>query len=203
MPSSIDAINKVMAIEGGFVNNPLDRGGATNYGITQKVYENFVGRSVSVDEIKNMPRGNAVAIYQKNYWNKIRGDDIKDFAVAYAIFDQAVNRGVVASVKQAQKVVGAVSDGIMGTQSINAINAMNPGLFLQRYLAESENAYKQIVANNPSQSVFIKGWLNRVDEIKNYARQVLGLPVVKAGIGLGAIALLSLGIFLFLRSRKK
>ena len=61
MPSHIDAIEKVLKHEGGYVDHPADKGGATNFGITQKVYEEFVKRKVTKDEIKNMPRGNAIA----------------------------------------------------------------------------------------------------------------------------------------------
>ena len=68
MSNAQTAINQVLVHEGGFVNHPADRGGPTNYGITKKVYEEFVGRPVSIQEIKDMPIGNVVAIYKEKYW---------------------------------------------------------------------------------------------------------------------------------------
>lgn len=202
MANFLDAIDKVLEHEGGFVNNPLDTGGATNYGITQRVYGAYVGRKVSVDEMKNMPKGNAVAIYKKNYWDKIQGDKIKDYAVAFTLFDQAVNRGISGAVKQAQKILNITQDGVAGSGFVYALNAASPKTFLDQYLAASEQAYRNIVANNPSQATFLKGWLNRIGSLKKYASNFVGTPVGKASIGVGTIALLALGIFLFLNRKK-
>lgn len=198
-----DAVEVILKNEGGFVNNIFDKGGATNWGITKAVYEAYKGRSVSVDEIKNMPRTDAVAIYKKNYWDKVGGDNIKYYATALTLFDQAVNRGVGAVVKQAQSVLGLTQDGGMGPQTLAALNAIPDTSFIPKFLAAAENSYKAIVANNPSQSVFIKGWLNRVEELRKQANKYLGeLNGKTVGISVGVIALLGIGIYLYLNSKK-
>lgn len=196
MPGAVDAINKVLVHEGGFVNDPDDKGGATNYGITQKVYEEFVGRKVSVDEIKNMPKGNAIAIYKKNYWDKIGGDKIKSYAVAYALFDQAVNRGVPKVVKQAQGILGISQDGIAGSGFVSAINKVPEKSFLDQFIKASENSYRSIASLNPTQEKFLKGWLNRLTSVKTYVSQNLGKSV---GIGAGVIVVAAVAIWLLTR----
>lgn len=199
-----DAVEVILKNEGGFVNNILDKGGATNWGITKAVYEAYKGRAVSVDEIKNMPRADAVAIYKKNYWDKVGGDNIKYYATALTLFDQAVNRGVGAVIKQAQSVLGITQDGGIGPQTLAALNAVPDTSFIPKFLAAAENSYKAIVANNPSQSVFIKGWLNRVEELRKQANKYFGeLNGKTVGISVGVLALIGAGIFLYLRSRKE
>lgn len=175
--NSLKAINKVLAIEGGFVNNPLDAGGATNFGITKKVYEDFVGRTVSVSEIENMPQGDAYQIYKENYWDAIGGDYITEFSVAYIIFDQSVNGGVSHALKQACKTVGIPETGGVNTFVISSINSYDPFMFVTEYSMNSEDFYNGIVSRNPSQEVFIIGWLNRVNKVRTYCEANLGKVV--------------------------
>lgn len=173
MSNATTAINKVLATEGGYVNHPADRGGPTNWGITQATYESWVGRSSSLNEIINMPKETAIAIYKARYWDTIGGDFIKSYSVAYAIFDQAVNRGIVVSLKRAQKVLGFSQTGTLANDFINALNNYNPEAFLEQYLLLSEQAYRTIVLNNPTQAVFLQGWLNRVEDLKSYTQMKL------------------------------
>jgi lysozyme family protein len=175
--NSDKAIEKVLKIEGNFVNNPLDRGGATNFGITQKTYESYVGRKVSVSEIENMRVDEAREIYKRNYWDAIGGDYITSFPVAYIIFDQAVNRGVSSALRQACKVAEVVQEGSINSAIIKAINMYDPELFIMEYLSASEDFYIALVAKDPTQKVFIKGWLNRVDKIRTYAEAQMGQAV--------------------------
>lgn len=169
MSNFLKAVEKVLEHEGGFVNHPADRGGATNWGITQKTYEQFIGRPVTVDEIRRMPKGNAVAIYKQNYWDAVRGDEIKSYAIAFTLFDQGVNRGPKRAIKQAQKIMGLYQDGVIGPKTLQAINSIPEKDFLNSYLSESEKAYRSIVNANPSQQVFLRGWLKRVDSLRDYA----------------------------------
>ncbi len=203
MPSYVDAINTILKHEGGFVDHKLDKGGATNFGITKKVYEEYVGRTVTVEEIKNMPKGNAIAIYKKNYWDKIKGDSIKDYAVALLIFDAAVNSGISNAVKLSQKILGIAQDGIAGNEFIKHLNNFDSKKFANEYLKGREAFYRKIVENNPKQEVFLKGWLRRVEENAKLVSKFIGTPVGKVTVGVGLFALLGLGFFLFLKLRKK
>ena len=200
----LDAVEVILKNEGGYVNHPADRGGPTNWGITQKVYEAFKGRPVTIAEMQKMPRSEAIAIYKKNYWDKVGGDNIKYYATAMILFDQAVNRGVGAAVKQAQQVLGVTVDGGVGPKTLAALNSIPDTTFIPKFLAMAENSYKAIVANNPSQSVFLKGWMNRVEHLRQQASQFFGQLNGKAvGIGIGTIVLMGLGAYLFYNYQKK
>lgn len=203
MPDYRDAIKKVLEHEGGFVNHKADKGGPTNWGVTQAVYDKYIQEVTknpsyksTIAEIQNMPIGNALAIYKKNYWDVIQGDKITRYAIAAAIFDQAINRGPVAAVKQAQRLLGLTDDGKVGPTTLSYLNKVDEAKFLASYLAASKTAYQQIVANNPSQAVFLTGWLNRVDSLKNYVTSYIGtINGTTVGIGVGVIAMLGVGGF--------
>lgn len=196
MPDYRDAINKVLQHEGGYVNNPADKGGPTNFGITTKTYSEFIKHPASIDEIKNMPIGNAITIYKTKYWDVIKGDKIKQYAIAAAIFDQAINRGPVAAVKQAQKVLGISQDGVMGPVSLAALNATPDTSFIPKYIAESITAYKKIVSNDPTQAVFLTGWLSRAESLRQYAMSFLGsVNATTVGLGVVVVAIAGVGGF--------
>lgn len=204
-----DAIKKVLEHEGGYVNHPADRGGPTNWGVTQKTYDLYMSQITgrpyqsTIDEIKAMPIGNAISIYKALYWDKLSGDKIKKYSVAAAIFDQAINRGVSAAVKQAQKVLtntfkipGIAQDGVMGNMTLTALNTVDEAKFLSSYLQESILAYQKIVQNNPSQSVFLNGWLKRVESLRSYVTQNLGqINATTVGLGVGVILALGIGSY--------
>ena len=61
--------------EGGFVDHPDDPGGATNLGVTQKVYEEWVGHKVTIEDMKNLDFTKVGPIYRKNYFDGVRFDD--------------------------------------------------------------------------------------------------------------------------------
>ena len=200
----LDAVEVVLKNEGGYVNHPADRGGPTNWGITQRVYEAYKGRPVTIEEMKRMPRTEAIAIYKKNYWDKVGGDSIKYYATAFILFDQAVNRGVGAVIKQAQSILGVTVDGGVGPKTLAALNAVPDTVFIPRFLQAAEQSYRNIVANNSSQSVFLNGWLKRIDHIRSEATKFFGqLNARQVGIGLGAIVLLGVAGFFLYRMMNK
>ena len=193
--SFVSAVAQVLKHEGGFVNHPADKGGATNWGITKRVYEAHVGRTVTVDEIKNMPQSVAAAIYKKNYWDAVGGDKIKSYGVAFALFDQAVNRGVGTVVKQTQKILGLPQDGAMGPKTLAALNAVGETEFLARFFAASLASYNAIVAARPEQGVFLRGWMNRLSSLEDYVEKQLG--VQNGSVVIGQALLLALMVLVF------
>ena len=209
MPDYRDAIKKVLQHEGGFINHPNDRGGPTNWGVTQKTFNEYMSKVTgrpyqsTLDEIKSMPIGNAILIYKSLYWDKMAGDKIKKYAIAAAIFDQAINRGTSSAVKQAQRVLktsfnypSIAEDGVMGAGTITALNTVDEAKFLNSYLQESILTYKKIVQNNPTQSVFLNGWLKRVESLRSYVSQNIGkINATTVGIGVGVILALGIGSY--------
>lgn len=186
------AILKVIEHEGGaeITNKATDRGGLTKYGISKKSYPHLDIASLTLDQ--------AIAIYKSDYWDKIQGDKIKSYSVAFAIFDQAVNRGVVPAVRNAQKSVGVKDDGILGPATLNAINAKPEGQFLTSFIENSKNAYLRIIELFPDQIANLQGWMNRLGKVSAYAKQNSG--VVQGSI-VGLIAIFAI-FFLITMSRK-
>lgn len=86
------AIGYVLAHEGGYVNDPKDKGGPTNLGITQATLAAWFGHAVSADDVRHLTRWDATAIYRAEFWDRIRGD-LLPAGLDYALFDFAVNSG--------------------------------------------------------------------------------------------------------------
>jgi len=100
-----DCLNHVLSHEGGYVNHPNDPGGATNKGITLKVYQGFYGEHLGKEDLRQITIREAGAIYRKNYWDKCKCDSLAA-GMDYAVFDQAVNSGSSRSIKWLQMPVG-------------------------------------------------------------------------------------------------
>lgn len=156
-----EALKKVLHWEGGISNHPMDKGGLTAYGITQKTYSYYYEgsvRDITMDQVE--------AIYRTGYWNKIKGDEINSQSVAELLFDMAVNSGVRTASVTIQRLVGADADGIIGRKTLQAINSRNPQELFNAFKKKRIEFYEDIVKRSPSQKVFIKGWLNRVNSYK-------------------------------------
>jgi lysozyme family protein len=200
------AVIKVLEHEGGYVDHPLDTGGATNFGITQRVYEQFLGRSVTKNEIRFMPINHAHQIYKDKYWNKVSGDKIKYYSIAFALFDNAVNRGPHRAINQARNILGQASipfteeGAYMPDDTLSLLNQADEMTFLNAFFDASEAAYRAIVRNNPSQEVFLKGWLKRVSDNRDYTGVNSGI-LNATSIGIG-VAILALGIASFFLYRQ-
>ena len=93
-----EIIEVVLEHEGGYVDDPDDRGGATNWGVTQAVYENFVGYKCDKEEIKNMDEETAKEIYHEKFWKPSRADKLPA-EVRETYFDMVVNHGQGGAVK--------------------------------------------------------------------------------------------------------
>ena len=192
------AFTQLIEIEKGFSNHKADKGGATNWGITKKVYEQWKKRAVTIEEMINMPKSDAKAIYKAQYWDTLSGDKIKFYSVAYSLFDQAVNSGVGTAVMRAQKILGLSRDGKMGPKTLDALNLANERKFLESFIAETK-AYYELISNNepndPDQA-FYKGWINRANHLSSYTLKHLG-SLNKTTVGIGVI-LVAAGFFLLI-----
>lgn len=148
--------------EGGFVNDPKDKGGATNMGVTIATFRQFFGVSQSIEQLKKITEEQWTYIFKKGYWDAFRADEIQSQAVANILVDWAWCSGTVTAIKQVQRLLGVQADGIVGTQTLKAINAQIPQ-FLIAKIKNARIAFVQnIVKRNPSQKRFITGWLNRI-----------------------------------------
>ena len=150
------AIGKTLAHEGGakFTDDPVDRGGATKYGISQLAYPNL--------DIKSLTENQARDIYKRDYWDRIRADEIESQAIAEALFDTCVNMGVRAGSRLAQVSASVEpADGVIGSQSLSLINNINDELFISSFTIVKIARYASICNRNKSQKRFLLGWINR------------------------------------------
>jgi len=162
------AIRLVLEHEGGFVNHKDDRGGATNFGITEETLGRWRRSPVNEEDVKDLTTVEAKEIYKAYYWDPIQLDSFKDEILAAIVFDQAVNRGVYRAATDLQKLVGVKADGKVGPVSLAAVNAVNPKVLALDYIKAAQLHYAKIVKNNPSQRVFIVGWIKRTHTLLDY-----------------------------------
>jgi lysozyme family protein len=152
----VKSIELVLQHEGGYVNDPLDAGGETNFGISKRAYPNLDIRNLTVDQAKH--------IYFNDYWKPIRGDLIVTNELAYQLFDMAVNAGTGAAARLLQRIVGTTDDGVIGPVTLKAIDRYpSIGRLIGEYKFSRARHYALIVAKNHSQVRFLRGWINRID----------------------------------------
>ena len=166
-------LNYIFEVEGGYTNDENDRGGATNFGITEEEAREFG----YTGDMRNLTKDFAKNIYLKKYYLGNKLDKILNDRVALSIFDWAVNSGG-RGIKKAQIVAnkfGAnlVIDGIVGNKTLEAINNINPEAFLKEYHEMQRTFYKNLAARDDLQEGFLKGWLNRVKIKEKYIEKVM------------------------------
>ena len=158
----------------GYSNNPADRGGPTKYGITARVYSEYLGKPVTPDQVKAMPWQHALAIYRERYWRGTNIDRLPE-ALQPVIFDMAVNMGPGTAVRLLQHALGdlgrpMVGDGQIGklTSSIAAGLVKDRGakVVIDAICDRRREHYADIIAHDPSQGVFRHGWLNRCESYR-------------------------------------
>lgn len=164
-------LDDVLIKEGGFVNHPADKGGVTNYGITQATLQAWRGKPVTVNDVKCITPAEAKAIYRSEYFELPRIDELPT-TIQPVMFDMAVNHGPSKAIKIMQSVLDRMSgkrislDGKIGPVTIAAANiAVNVyGQDVVRQISHARaQFYKEVVKNDPSQAVFLKGWLARAE----------------------------------------
>lgn len=171
------AIRIVLKHEGGYVNNPSDLGSATNFGISLRFLKDFPtlgdinhDSKVDIQDIKQLTVAQAKKIYKQEWWDKYKYGNIVDETLACSVFDTAVNMGSKRAHILLQRALNKTfglrltEDGILGPATIGVINACSDDKeqkLLTAYNDEKWAFYQKIIANNPSQKVFEKGWKNR------------------------------------------
>ena len=151
----------ILANEGGFVDDPADLGGATNFGITQAVARanGYTG------DMRALPQSVAMLIYKKEYWDKAHADQVPAPA-DLVVFDTAVNEGVGHAIKDLQTALGVTADGVIGPATSGLLQHAAGKSLANTLLAARDAFYKADVRNNPRQLRFLAGWENRVAKLR-------------------------------------
>ena len=162
MAEFLPAFERMIVNEGGYVLHTVkdDRGGMTYAGIARAFHPNWPGWRV-IDQGETPPADLVRQFYRSNFWHPLRLDEVEHQDVAGNIFDFGVNAGLGTAAKLAQLVAGTTPDGKIGRKTIEALNAIDPDLFVARYALAKIARYRDIVTKNRTQQRFLLGWLNR------------------------------------------
>lgn len=150
----IQIFNRLIGHEGGYVNDPRDPGGETNWGITKRTAQanGYQG------SMRAMTREQAYKIYYSAFWLRYQCDKMPD-AVAFQFFDAAVNHGLGNASRMLQRAVNVADDGIIGNMTIAAIKKMAISDVIMRLNAERLEFYCKL----STFATFGKGWVRRVE----------------------------------------
>lgn len=169
------AFQVVLKHEGGFVNDPNDKGGPTKYGVSLYWLQtqgftfadlNHDGR-IDIEDIKALTPDKAAEFYREKWWNKYGYGNISNCEIATRIFDMAVNMGGIQANKLAQRAAIrcgnlCAADGVFGPVSFNAITTVSPECWLKQFKELCAEFYRQLVITHPNYVIYINGWLKRV-----------------------------------------
>jgi lysozyme family protein len=168
MAEFIEAYQEVIKNEGIYSFDPDDSGRRTCMGISEKNWPKWEGWKIvdtlsSPKEIATHPelQKKVQIFYLNNFWNPIKGDSISSQKIANSIFDFAVNVGIKISVMLAQRTVGVKDDGIIGKDTLTALNSFDERLFLAEFKLAKIDRYCDIVDEKPNQLKWLKGWIRR------------------------------------------
>ena len=158
-PSNFEkAIKSVFNHEGGYVNDPVDPGGETKYGISKRAYPDI--------SIRHLTQEKAKEIYWKDYWQRGRCDYIPVY-LAPIHFDMCVNMGIKTAIKILQKTANNKNreqievDGGLGPKTIKAITDIE----VERVRAFRVMYYTDIIKRKPSLMKYWFGWFKRSVEV--------------------------------------
>ena len=177
--------------EGGLTDHPADRGQITKFGVSLVFLSGLAESQPNRDVLERMgirlpitrqviydlTETQAASLFRWQFWDKLRLGLIP-LRPAVVLYDAAVNSGPAQSVKLAQRGYNRcvtygqplMVDGIMGPATRAAMQLADTDKALTAMLDAREAFFQTIVANNPSQQVFLRGWINRVDDLRRYVR---------------------------------
>ena len=165
------SLAQVLLSEGGYNDDPQDPGGATNFGVTQVVYDDYrVAQGLPTQSVRSISQSEVSDVYRNQYWNRIDGDALPA-GVDYATFDFAVNSGVSRASRFLQAAVGAAPDGVIGPVTVGKVG--DPKLCIDK-LCDKRQAFLESL---PTFNHFGKGWTARVSDVRAFAKTMVSQRV--------------------------
>jgi len=198
--TKVNIIDSYSSIEGGYVNNPNDRGGETNFGVTATTANQYKGQLQALfgwdGTMRNFTREMAYYVYDQGWWQRMNCDRLLAIHpfICDRVFDFSINGGRGAGVGTFQRILNVCNrqgkdykditvDGGLGNASVDALQsyvakrgAAGIDVFVQYQLALQGAFYVQLAEKDPTQEEFVNGWGSRVTDIANlYARVRYGV----------------------------
>lgn len=178
------AMSKASALEGGYVDDPNDPGGATNHGVSLRwlatLHDLKGGHQegdlngdgvIDIEDVRSMTPDEATALYKAQWWDKYRYGDITDQAIGTKVFCTAINMGAGPANRLLQRALRAhgcsnlIEDGQLGPATMQALRYVcakeSPLAVLSTYRALQAAYYEALISHNPKLAKFRNGWLNR------------------------------------------
>ncbi len=175
------AFKGTMAHEGGYVNDPTDRGGETYHGISRKAHPDWLGwkildeEGIDADSKRKELESLVRNLYRSLYWDRVYGDEITDQAVADQLFDFAVNSGPKKAVRYLQRALNSLNRDGQSWSDIALDGKLGPlTMMVLKSCLESEAdvllvmlenlrgaRFVEIGERDPTQKRFMRGWQKR------------------------------------------
>lgn len=157
----------ILKWEGGYVDDKDDAGGATMKGVTLKTYRKYFGNDRTKDDLRKITMDEWDYIFTKCYWNKAKCYRIKNDRIAMLVADMVWMSGLYLSIKNIQKCLGCVADGIIGPKTLESINNNDP-TYVFETLFEMRKQWLYRIAEKGNNRKFLKGWLNRLNALRTF-----------------------------------
>ena len=160
----------VLKYEGGFTDNPNDRGGRTNMGVTQGFLDTYKERAgVSVGDVRHLKEEDVIELYRTE-WNIYGFGKLDNSNVVKLVYDFAVNSGPQVAIKYLQRILNSKGknlavDGYIGENTNRAANSVDEKWLVREIQKSRAEHCDRIVDQDPKQREFIKGWFNRINDI--------------------------------------
>lgn len=163
------AFDLLMVNEGGYVDNPNDKGGKTNYGVTQVTFDTWNRiKDRPLRKVHTITQEEAKELYRELYWLKYKCDKLPD-PLSVALFDFCVQSQPPRPTKYLQECLGVVADGIIGKQTIGAAYSKPLKPVIEEYFSKRLAYYQSL----PSWQYFGKGWNNRINRTKEFCEALI------------------------------
>ena len=161
-------LETILHHEGGYVNHPKDPGGETNLGVTKRVYEEWGGTK----DMKDLLVEDVAPIYKKNYWDKLKGDDLPG-GLDLCVFDFGVNAGPGRAAKYLQSMIGTTPDGGIGPMTLAALQKYVDENGLVESIEEYQKRRQEYYEKLSTFATFGRGWTRRVNETTELAKTLI------------------------------
>jgi len=178
--------------EGGYVNNPYDSGGATNYGVTQETYNEYLMRHGKRSrDVRDITMEEISAIYREMYWDALDCDKLFVAPLDLVMFDTAVNFGVVGAVEFLQEALNVEVDGDFGPVTKQALGKAS-SVESAELICYGRLSYRDYrVMQKSSQHIFHSGWIRRdlalLDKVKPYNPRFNKMDVVETALAIAKL----------------
>lgn len=155
----------ILRWEGGYVNDPDDRGGATNRGVTLATFRHFYGSDATVEQLRTLTDAQWFHIFKTGYWDRWQADQIASQSIANLLVDWVWASGVHGIV-QPQKILDVEPDGVVGPKTLEALHARQAEELFYQLRAARLAFVEGIARRTPSQKKFLRGWQNRINALQ-------------------------------------